>query len=86
MAELVVCLVVVGLAVAFTIETTKGDSTVTKILKFLGLVASIAPIVGLVLFIVLRGAHRPYANRCGVMLVAGLVLSVGIFFYALRSL
>jgi hypothetical protein len=86
MGKLAVCLVVLGLAWAFTIETAKGDGTATKILKFLGLVGSIAPIVGVALFFVLRRTHRRYADRCGLMLVAGLLLTVVIFFNALRSL
>jgi hypothetical protein len=72
--SLVLRLVLLLLVVSFTVETSKGDAVPTKIAKFLGLLVSIVPIIGLIMFVVARGKKSGFGERCAAMAVAGVIV------------
>jgi hypothetical protein len=63
-------------AIWFTVETSKRDPILTKFGKFVGLVISAVPIVGLIMFVVFRRRPSGYGERCGVMAILGVILYV----------
>lgn len=62
------------IAIAFTVQTSRGDKPLTKVGKFLGLVVSIVPIAGLLFYIGFRGRPSQYGEKCGVMALLGVLL------------
>jgi hypothetical protein len=58
----------------FTVQTSRGDTALLKIGKFLGLVVSIVPILGLLFYLVFKGRPSGYGERCGVMGLLGVLL------------
>lgn len=71
---LVLKLVVLGLAIVFAVETSRGDRVLTKIAKFLGLFISVIPIVGLIFYLFARGKKSGFGERCGGIALAGIAL------------
>lgn len=62
------------IAVVFTIQSSRGDKPLVKVGKFLGLVISIIPIVGLLFYLGFKGRPSGYGRKCGVMALLGVLL------------
>jgi hypothetical protein len=58
--------------VLLTAQASKGDSIPLKIAKFVGMLSSIVPVVGLILYLATRGRPSGYGERCGGMALMGL--------------
>jgi hypothetical protein len=71
-------LIVVAVFV-FTAQTSKGDNALLKIGKFFGMLFSIIPIVGLIMYLVARGRPSGYGEKCGAMAL------IGIMWYLVRT-
>jgi protein-S-isoprenylcysteine O-methyltransferase Ste14 len=62
------------IAVAFTVQSSRGDKPLAKVGKFLGLVVSVIPIVGLFFYLGFKGRPSGYGEKCGVMALLGVLL------------
>jgi hypothetical protein len=62
------------IAVVFTAQTSRGDGVPTKVGKFLGLVLSVVPIVGLLFYVGFRRRPSGYGEKCGIMALLGVLL------------
>jgi hypothetical protein len=61
-------------AIVFTVQTSRGNAVLVKLGKFLGLVVSIVPIVGLFFYLGFRRRPSGYGEKCGVMALLGVLL------------
>jgi hypothetical protein len=62
------------IAIVFTVQTSRGDTALTKVGKFLGLIVSIVPILGLFFYLGFKGRPSGYGEKCGVMALLGVLL------------
>ncbi len=62
------------IAIVFTVQTSRGDTALSKVGKFLGLVVSIIPIVGLFFYLGFKRRASGYGEKCGVMALLGVLL------------
>jgi hypothetical protein len=62
------------IAVVFTVQSSRGETPLVKVGKFLGLVVSIIPIVGLLFYLGFKGRPSGYGQKCGVMALLGVLL------------
>ena len=75
-AGIVVGIIVLAPALFFTYETSEGQGVPLKLAKFVGLVLSAFPLIGLVLWRLCHGSVTGYGQRCGVMALIGVFLMV----------
>jgi hypothetical protein len=64
------------IAAVFAAQSSKNDALPTVLAKFLGLVASMIPVVGLVAYFKGRGRPSGYGERCGAMALLGVAIYV----------
>jgi hypothetical protein len=76
MLHLLLSVVALCLAVVLGIQASSGDGIGWKILKILGVLVSIVPIIGLIQWLVARGKPSGYGEKCGIMAIVGVVLYV----------
>lgn len=61
------------MAIVFTVKSSKGEGVLVKIGKLFGMLFAIIPIVGLIMYVALRGRPSGYGEKCGVMALLGVV-------------
>ena len=62
------------IAIVFTVQSSRGDKPLAKVGKFLGLVVSIIPLVGVFFYLGFKGRPSGYGEKCGVMALLGVLL------------
>jgi hypothetical protein len=71
--KMVLFVVVVAVAIIGAIQTSKGQSIFTGILKFLGVAISTIPIIGLIQWLVFKKSSPSYSSACGTQAIVGLL-------------
>jgi hypothetical protein len=64
----------VGFAVWYGVQSSKGEGPQWVILKTLGLILSLVPIVGFIQYLMYRDRPSGYGDKCAAMALAGVVL------------
>lgn len=59
-------------AVAFTLRTSRGDNLFLKLLKSMGMFVSLIPLAGLIIYLSAKGRPSGYGEKCGIMALIGL--------------
>lgn len=73
---IVVGVLVLAPALFFTWETSDGQGLALKAAKFLGLIASVFPLIGVALWRLRRDSESGYGQRCAVMAILGVFLMI----------
>jgi hypothetical protein len=74
MIQLVLSGIVPIIAIALGVQTSAGEGLLTKVLKVIGMILSVVPIIGRLQSFAFRGTGSGYREKCGAMAIAGIVL------------